>query len=212
MAIRPWLRRAALAAALLLVSPTVSLAAGDLPDAPHEDAGAHGEHGEHHAPTPDGGAIFRHLLNLGILVAILVWALRTPMSDFLRRRQLEVREQLDASARAKGEAESRYQEIENRLGNFQGELHKLMTDVREDAEMERRAIEARAENSSAQLEAATRRTVEEELRRARQALRSEAIDLAVGMAKNELTNQVGEDDQKRLTDRYLDRVQGTTQS
>jgi len=193
--------------------PAAGLASGPSDAASHGEAGAHGEHGgEHHAPTPDSAAIFRHLLNLGILIAIIVWALRTPMSDFLRRRQFEVRDQLDASANAKAEAEGRYQEIENRLGDFQGELDKLMTDVREDAEMERRAIEARAEQASTQLEAAARRTVEEELRRARQTLRSEAIDLAVGMARNQLSNQVGEDDQKRLTDRYLDRVQETSQS
>ncbi|HCP45534.1 MAG TPA: hypothetical protein DIU15_05810 [Deltaproteobacteria bacterium] len=195
---RRWFRWAILAATVLLTSSSVALAAG----------GGDG----HQAAGPDGTAIFRHLLNLSLLIALLVWALRTPMSDFLRRRQLEVRDQLDASANAKADAEQRYQEIETRLGDFQGELDKLMTDVREDAEMERRSIEARAEQTSTQLEAAAKRTVEEELRRARLALRSEAIDLAVGMAKDRLSNQVGDDDQKRLTDRYLDRVQETSQS
>jgi len=158
------------------------------------------------ATEADVFGLFRHLLNLGILVGILTWFLRKPISDFLQHRRLEVKEALDESWEAKSQAEERYQEIEARISNFEGELEKLMTDVRADTEMERAVIEERAQQAASQLEAAAERTVSEELRRARRELRDEAIGLAVNMAGELLNSTVSTDDQQRLTEDYLGKV------
>ncbi len=160
---------------------------------------------------PDIVGMLRHLLNLGLLLGFLAWVLRKPLRDFLQRRRLEVKQALDDSWDAKTRADERYQEIESRIANFEGELEKLMTDVRADADMERKTIDRRAEQAAAQLEAAAKRTVDEELRRARRELREEAIGLAVGLAGDLLTTSVGDDDQKRLTEDYLGKVGKTAQ-
>jgi len=160
---------------------------------------------------PDVVGILRHLFNLGLLIGFLAWVLRKPLRDFLQRRRLEVKQALDDSWEAKTRADERYQEIQSRIANFEGELEKLMSDVRADADMERKAIEQRAEQAAAQLEAAAQRTVEEELRRASRELREEAIELAVGLAGDLLTSSVGDDDQKRLTEDYLGKVGKTAQ-
>ncbi len=154
----------------------------------------------------DIGALLRHLLNLTILLVFLGWVLRRPMGDFLQRRRLEVKEALDESWNAKSRAEEHYQEIEARIANFEGEVELLMTDVRTDADMERKAIEERSQQTAAQLESAAKRSVDEELRRARRELREEAIGLAVGLAGDLLTRSVGDDDQQRLTVDYLGKV------
>ena len=163
-------------------------------------------HASSDAGQPDVAALLRHLLNLALLLGFLGWVLRKPLSNFLQRRRLEVKEALDESWEAKTEAEERYEEIEARISNFEGELEKLMTDVRADAEMERVVIEERAQQSAAQLEAAAERSVSEELRRARRELRDEAIGLAVGLAGDLLNSTVGKDDQQRLTNEYLGKV------
>jgi len=158
------------------------------------------------ASEADVFGLLRHLLNLGILLGFLGWALRKPLSDFLQRRQLEVKEALDESWQAKAHAEERYAEIEARISNFEGELETLMSDVRADAATERKAIEARAELAASQLDAASERSVAEESRRARRELRDEAIGLAVGLAGDLLGNSVGRDDHERLTRDYLGKV------
>ena len=163
------------------------------------------------AGQPDVIGMLRHLLNLGLLLGFLTWVLRKPLRDFLQRRRLEVKQALDDSWDAKARADERYQEIESRIANFEGELEKLMTDVRADADMERKTIDRRAEQAAAQLEAAAKRTVDEELRRARRELRDEAIGLAVGLAGDLITTSVGDDDQKRLTEDYLGKVGKTAQ-
>jgi F-type H+-transporting ATPase subunit b len=163
-------------------------------------------HAAEEASKADIAGLLRHLFNLAILFGFLGWALRKPLSDFLQRRQLEVKEALDESWHAKATAEERYTEIEARISNFEGELENLMSDVRSDAATERKAIEARAELAASQLDAASERSVAEELRRARRELRDEAIGLAVGLASDLLGNSVGSDDQERLTQDYLGTV------
>ena len=154
----------------------------------------------------DIGSLLRHLLNLTVLLGFLFWALRRPLADFLTSRRLEVKDALDESWTAKASAEERYQQIEARIANFEGEIESLLTDVRADADMERKSIEGRAEQAAGQLEAAAKRSLDEELRRARRELRSEAISLAVGLAGDILTQSVGDDDQQRLTSDYLNKV------
>jgi F-type H+-transporting ATPase subunit b len=155
---------------------------------------------------PDIPGMLRHLLNLAILLGFLGWALRKPMSDFLTSRRLEVKEALDESWKSKASAEEVYQEIEARIANFEGEIESLMTDVRSDADMERKSIEERAQQAAAQLESAAKRSVDEELRRARRELREQAIGLAVGHASALLSKSVRDDDQQRLTGDYLGKV------
>ena len=63
-----------------------------------------------------------------------------------------------------------------------------------------------AQQAAAQLESAAKRSVDEELRRARRELREQAIGLAVGHASALLSKSVSKDDQQRLTGDYLGTV------
>jgi len=178
------------AAALLL--PTLALAAG---------GGGHS--------GPDIPGMIRHGINFLILVTILYFALRGPLSDFLKFRRAEVKDQLDAALEAKTTAEAKYAELEQRLDNFAAELETLRETVRSDAAAEHDVLLANAERSAKQLEEAAQRTIDEELRRARAELRAEAVDLSVKIAEDLLTSNITDDDQARLTGDYLSRVEET---
>jgi F-type H+-transporting ATPase subunit b len=164
-------------------------------------------------PGPiDVQGIIRHLVNLIALIALLGFALKTPIRDFLAFRRTTVKEQLDEAWDAKTSAETRYSELQGRLDNFSEEIASILTRVREDAEVERSRIMAQAERSAAQLEAAAERTVEEELRRVRSELRAEAIDLALEMAEAAIGQGVSDDDHARLATDYLSRMQEAPRS
>jgi len=165
------------------------------------------------APGPmDVTGIIRHLVNLVALIALLGFALKTPIRDFLAFRRTTVKEQLDEAWDAKATAEERYGELQGRLDNFSAEIETILERVREDAERERARIIAQAERSAAQMEAAAERTVEEELRRVRSELRSETIDLALGLAETAIGSGVNDADHGRLATDYLSRMQETPRS
>jgi F-type H+-transporting ATPase subunit b len=181
----------ALVAALL---PAVALAGGD----------AHAA-----APGPDWGSIVRHTVNLVVLLGLLYTFLKRPVGDFLKFRRNEVKDQLEASAGLKSNAEAKYAELQDRLSNFENDLQTMMDAVAADAVTEQESLLAQAEKSAAQVVAAARLTVDEELRRARTALQAEAVELAVNMARQALTEAVGKDDQTRLNAAYLAQVEGS---
>ncbi len=166
----------------------------------------------HEAPHADMAGLIRHGINLLILFGILYWALKGPLSDFLKFRKSEVKEQLEASAKAKEAAEARFAELNARLENFESELDELKDRVRTDAENERKTLVSNAERAAASMEEAAQRTIEEELRRARAELKAEAVELSVQIAEDLLTKNITDDDQARLTGDYLNRVEETARS
>ena len=152
-------------------------------------------------------SLFRHLVNLLVLLTILYMALRTAVSDFLKFRRDQVAEQLETSWAAKAKAEARYAELQGRLDNFETEVDRLLTVLRSDADAERARLIEEADKASTQLEAAAHRSIEEEIRRTRLALRSAAVDQAIRLARETLNQQVGTQDHHRLADAYVAKMQ-----
>ncbi len=189
-------RRSTFLLILMVALPALAFAAGG---GGHEAADA----GEHASPA---SALIRHAINLAILIGVLWWALKRPVGDFLKFRRNEVKEQLEVSARLKGESDAKYAELQGRLENFEAELGKMMTAVAEEAEAEHARVLTRARQSADQLDAATARTIEEELRRSQTALQTTTVHLAIDLAEQLLSSSVAKDDQKRLTDDYLGKV------
>jgi F-type H+-transporting ATPase subunit b len=174
----------------------------------HGDAHAADTHaGDHHGPEFDAGAIVRHSVNLAILLAVLFFAMKTPVADFLKFRRSMVKEQLDASGVAKEEADAKFAELEQRLADFDTELEAIMAGVRADAAEERKRTLAQAERSAAQLATAADRTVDEELRRTRTELRDEVVERSVELAAALLKSSVDATDQQRLNADYLGKVE-----
>ncbi len=187
------MRNAALFVALAILAPALALASGG------------GEHAPAHGP--DWGAIVRHTVNLVILIGLLWTFLKRPVGDFLLFRRNEVKEQLETSSQLKAQAEARYAELQERLANFDDELRTMMDAVASEAAAEQKRLLALSERSAAQIVAAARTTVGEELRRARVTLHAETAELALGMATTALTAGVGAADQDRLNADYLLQVE-----
>jgi len=181
---------------LALSLPALALAAG-------------GANGPAKADYP---GLLRHGINLLILIGVLYWALKGPLSDFLVFRSTEVRDQLNASLKAKEAAEAKYAELNARLENFETEITTLRNRVRADSENERSTLLSNAERAAASFEETAHRTVSEELRRARAELKAEAVELSVQIAEELLTQNINDDDQARLTGDYLNRVGETARS
>ncbi len=186
----------AAAPATVMLAPAEAVAAGD--------AAPGGDHAEPVSPVP---GLIRHTVNLALLLTLLFVLLKGPTRDFLAFRRSQVKEQLDASWDAKQAADSKYAELQGRLDNFDAELAELMAAVKADADTERARIVEQAERSAAQLEAAAKRTIDEEMRRAHTELRDQTVELAVRLAAEMLSGAVDGKDQSRLSTDYLARVE-----
>lgn len=225
------LRSFGIAAVLAFAAPALASEDGGHATEQHADAhgadhgdshgGGHG-HENHYVGDDDGdgtanwldgdsehyalGGVGKHAFNLLVLFgAIFVFA-RKPIGDMLVRRAQGIRGEIDEATRLRDEAEARHAEVSARLTELSAEIARMEEQGKAAAAHEEQQLIERAEAEAERIRASASRTIQDESARAVRALRAEAVDLAVELARQTLTNQVTDNDRKRLAQEFLEQV------
>jgi len=151
-------------------------------------------------------ALAGKLFNFAVLAGCLVYFLREPVRRYLENRSTTIRSDLVAAAMMKEDAARQIAEIDAKLKQLPSELDALRARGNEEMAAERARIEQAAATERDRLLEQTRREIELQVRRARRDLVTHAADLAVPVARERIRNQISDEDQQRLVDRYLDQV------
>jgi F-type H+-transporting ATPase subunit b len=182
------MRSLVLSLALLSASPALAAGGG----------------GEGHSGLP-----IYEIVNFALLLGVLVYFGRAPMREmFLTRRETIARD-IDAASALLDQAEARNAEWQRKLADLDRELEDLRATARRRAQEERERILAEASEAAERIQRDAVASVEQELRRAQDALREEAASLATELAAGMLREQVGEGDRERLLDEFISRVAAT---
>jgi len=180
--------------------------AGDAPDAgvAHEAvAEGHTAEGQHDESI---WGFVGKLFNFAILAGTLVYFLRAPIAAYLARRGGQIRSDLETARALKEAAAQQVAEIGTKLEQLPAELEALRTRGRHEIAAEEARIREEAEAERDRLLAQTRREIDLQLRVARRDLVNHAADLAVGVARERIRQQITDADQLALVDRYLSKV------
>ena len=100
-----------------------------------------------------------------------------------------------------------YDELGSRLSHFEEEVTTLKEEATVAAKQEEEQLVARAHLEAQRIRDTAEKNIHEELVRAQEALRKDAVDLAVDLAEGTLKKQVGTDDRRRLSREFLDALQ-----
>ncbi len=181
------------------------------PDAPVAHEGAAHEGAAHEGAAHEGGhdakmdwELVRYQTSNFILFLLLVIvAGRRPIMDALGNRANVVRRDLDESARAKGEAQKEYHEIEEKLAGLERRIEDMKAGATRDAEAEGVRIRERAEADAIRIRETATRTVSEEVLRARNEIRREVVEQAAGLAREIVKSSVQAEDQARFQAEFL---------
>ena len=203
---------------LALAVPTVAFAehheAGEHQEAvAHEvaeDAEGHGDHDEHGELTFVGvltnmefiGAV----VNFTALLVLFAWVIRKKGNPALAEKRKQVEAELAEAQRLRAEAESRHMETQTRLERLDQEMVSLRGEMVKAGEAERDRIVAAAEEKAARIRKDTNFLIEQQIKQLRQDLTREASAAAVAAAQELLADTTTEDDQDRLAEAYLDRL------
>jgi F-type H+-transporting ATPase subunit b len=144
-----------------------------------------------------------HAFNLALLLGVIFWFGRKPITDGLRDRAKRIRQELTDSARLRDEAQQRYEEVDARLRHIAEEIENLKIQGAEQAQQEEIRLIERATSEAQRIEHGAKRHIRDALVRARVELRDEAVSLAIEMAENIVKNEVTGDDQTRLAKAFL---------
>lgn len=155
-----------------------------------------------------GGSPFGwQLVNLLILLGVIVYFARRPIQEYFSERRCGIESEIETANRLLGDAERRHAELQRRLGDLDREVEGIRRVARERGEEEGRRVLADAERAAERIREDARDAIEQEVRRARAALRREAADLSVELAADLIRRHVSGDDQGRLVDEFIERIE-----
>jgi F-type H+-transporting ATPase subunit b len=142
------------------------------------------------------------IANFAILVGLLMYYLRTPVSVYLVSRASAIRRDLVTAAEMRARAAAQLAEIERKLQSLPAELAALKAQGAQDVAAEQARITQAAAVERERLIQQTRREVEMRLRVARREVTEYAAQLAVRIAEERIRRTITPEDQLRLVDRY----------
>ena len=153
-------------------------------------------------PMPPG--ILFALINFVIFLGLLVKFAGPKLATALRIRHDAVKDQLAEAARLRAEARTKLDDYNQRIAVVDGEVNKLMAEIRAEAEAEREMILAQARSQADALKKDAQRRIEAEVARARLMLEREVASAAVAAAEKILRERTTGDDQARMFGNFVD--------
>jgi len=138
------------------------------------------------------------VFNLGLVIAVLVWALRKPLSAFFAGRSQAIREQLEEAQKARAEAEAKLAEAGERMTRVEDELRELKRTAEAEAQEEYERLLATAERDAGKILDRARQEIEGMTRAARLELKAHAASLAVQIAEERIRSEITPEDRERL--------------
>ncbi|EHF02747.1 MULTISPECIES: F0F1 ATP synthase subunit B [Olsenella] len=142
-------------------------------------------------------------LIIWVVLAKLAWP---SILSMMEQRQQKIQDDLDAAARSKAEAAESAKSYEARILEANHEADAIISRAKREAEEERSQILARAQRDASDVIAKAHGAVDSERRKAMIELSSSVVDLSVEIASKIIGNDLSEDEQRKLAEKYLAEV------
>lgn len=194
---------------LWLVSPTVAFA-----ESAHEvveEQEGHGGPSGLHFSDVFNTEFLGTIVNFGVLLLIIGWAIRTKGNPALAARRAEVEKELAEAQRLRAQAEARHLGTATRLEKLDQEMLQIRADMVKAGEAERDRIIAQAEEKAARMRRDTNFLIEQQMKQLRKELTEQAATAAVAAAQDILRKQTTDADQDQLAEAYLARLDDVVQ-
>jgi F-type H+-transporting ATPase subunit b len=143
------------------------------------------------------------IANFSVLIIFLHVTLTNRIVTFLSDRRSAIREALDEAVKARGDAEKKYEEVNRMIKKAKEEIEEIHSSFATEGQRERDRLIKNAQQEAEKIKKQAETTAVQEVRKARFALRAEAVDLAVEMAEEILKKNLKEADLKKVTQEFI---------
>ncbi len=150
--------------------------------------------------------IFKQAVNLGILVGVLVYFLKKPLSSYLKERSETLRRSIEEAAKARQEAAEKLAAIEKRLSRVGEEVAELDRRMSAEGDAEAQRIREAAKAEIERISAQAQFTADQEVRKAREELKREAAALSIHAAEELVKKKMTPEDQERLVRENIEKI------
>ena len=147
-------------------------------------------------------ALIAFLVILAVL-SKLVWP---SVLEMMEKRQAKIQSDLDEAERSKREAAEEVKSYESKILEAHHEADAIIAKAKKEAEEVRSQVLAKAQREAADIIAKAHGAVDSERHKAMIELSSSVVDLSVEIASKIIGNDLSEDEQRRLAEKYLAEV------
>lgn len=147
-------------------------------------------------------ALIAFLVILAVL-SKLVWP---SVLEMMEKRQAKIQSDLDEAERSKREAAEEVKSYEGKILEAHHEADAIIAKAKKEAEEVRSQVLAKAQREAADIIAKAHGAVDSERHKAMIELSSSVVDLSVEIASKIIGNDLSEDEQRRLAEKYLAEV------
>ena len=152
------------------------------------------------------GEVFWQIISFVLLLLLLISVLKNPIRAFLRKRQEEIKSSLEQSAKKEGESQKTFENWEKKLNSLSQEVADLHQKISQEGEVERQRIVERALEEGDRIRQQAKVVAEQEVKKARTALRREMVALCIELAEKLLKEATHPQDQERLVREYIGKM------
>jgi F-type H+-transporting ATPase subunit b len=145
-------------------------------------------------------------LNFLVLAGFLYWLLAKKIKEFFAGRRDDIKIALEQAMAAKEEAEKKYKEYTAKLEKATEEIAGISEMIKAQGLAEKERILEDAKKAAVKMKEDTQARVEQELKKAGNLLRTEAVKLSVEMAEELLKRNITPADHDIMVKDYLDKV------
>lgn len=148
-------------------------------------------------------SIFEAVVNFLILFVLLRLILFKRINKVKEDRTRTIQNNLDSAEKAKEEAEELRQQYEDSISDAREKANQIIMKAHEDAESERAAIIKKSQEEAEKIVADADKTIENERKRVLRQAQSEIADLAIEAASKIIGENVDDEKNRRLVDKFL---------
>jgi len=180
-----------LSSILLLLFASLALASG-------------GEEGGH-----DGKQMFEFIwktLDFIVLVGLLYWMLAAKLKELFAGRRQDIKESMENAARQKADAEVKYKDYSEKIEKASAEIEGIFEMIKAQGVAEKQKIIEEAEKVAKKLKEDSQMRTTQELKKASDQLRTEAVMLSVQMAEEIIKKNIAVQDHETIVREYMEKV------
>ena len=154
----------------------------------------------------EGGGFSWKVINFAVfaVAGYLIW--KKKLKGLLEERKEGRKRVLAEAEQKKDEAEARLKEYMEKAGQFENRMEEVKRNIKEEAEAEKQRIIEEEELLLAKMNEQTMFAIGQEVKKAKEEIRSEIAELAVELSREILTREIRPDDQEKITKEYLEKL------
>lgn len=163
-----------------------------------------GEEGGH-----DGKKLFEFVwktINFVVLAGLLYWMLASKIKEFFVGRRQGIKDSMENAAQQKAEAEVKYKEYSEKIEKASAEIDGIFEMIKAQGVAEKQKIIEEAEKVAKKIKEDSQMRTAQEIKKASDQLRTEAVILSVQMAEEIIKKNIAEQDNEAIVREYMEKV------